>query len=78
MDVILSYAHYSLQNTTLTSLVPFLKSKDIGIINASPLSLGLLGPHVRISLLALLPVVCKHVRDLSRYAVRSCASELLY
>ncbi|KAK9809502.1 hypothetical protein WJX73_005090 [Symbiochloris irregularis] len=45
VDVILSYAHYSLQNTTLTDIVPYLKGKGIGIVNASPLALGLLGPH---------------------------------
>lgn len=45
VDTILSYCHYSINNTTLTSIVPYLQSKGVGIINASPLSMGLLGPH---------------------------------
>jgi L-galactose dehydrogenase len=42
IDFILSYCHYSLNDTSLADLVPKLKAKDIGIINASPLSMGLL------------------------------------
>ena len=42
VDTILSYCHYSLNDTTLSTLVPFLKEKQVGIINASPLSMGLL------------------------------------
>ena len=42
LDTILSYCHYSLNDTTLGTLVPFLKEKHVGIINASPLSMGLL------------------------------------
>jgi L-galactose dehydrogenase len=42
LDTILSYNHYSLNDTTLLSLLPLLQSQDVGIINASPLSQGLL------------------------------------
>ena len=42
VDTILSYCHYSLNDTSLSMLVPFLKEKQVGIINASPLSMGLL------------------------------------
>ena len=42
IDVILSYAHYCLLNDKLTSIIPFLKENNIGIINASPLCMGLL------------------------------------
>lgn len=42
VDTILSYAHYSLNDTTLTGLIPYLQAKDVGIIGASPLSMGLL------------------------------------
>lgn len=41
-DTILSYCHYSLNDTSLEDIIPFLKKKDVGIINASPLSMGLL------------------------------------
>ncbi|QCT03639.1 oxidoreductase, aldo/keto reductase family protein [Paenibacillus algicola] len=42
-DVIISYCHYSLNDTTLLSLLPLLESRQVGLINASPLSMGLLG-----------------------------------
>jgi aryl-alcohol dehydrogenase-like predicted oxidoreductase len=42
VDTILSYCHYSLNDTSLTDLIPFLQERKIGIINASPLSMGLL------------------------------------
>ena len=42
LDVILSYNHYTLQNTMLADLVPYLKSKGVGIINAAPFSARLL------------------------------------
>lgn len=42
IDVVLSYCHYSLNDSTLETLLPFLKSKGVGIISASPLSMGLL------------------------------------
>ena len=42
LDVILSYNHYTLQNTMLADLVPYLKSKDVGIMNAAPFSARLL------------------------------------
>src|ERR1700722_5605900 len=42
LDVILSYCHYSLNDTALEGFIPDLKAKKIGIINASPLSMGLL------------------------------------
>lgn len=42
IDVVLSYCHYSLNDSTLQDLLPYLKSKGVGIINASPLSMGLL------------------------------------
>jgi L-galactose dehydrogenase len=42
LDVILSYNHYTLQNTMLEDLVPFLESKKVGIMNAAPFSARLL------------------------------------
>ena len=42
LDVILSYNHYTLQNTMLADLVPYLKLKGIGIMNAAPFSARLL------------------------------------
>src|SRR3954471_2213331 len=42
LDVILSYNHYTLQNTMLADLVPFLKGKGVGVMNAAPFSARLL------------------------------------
>lgn len=42
VDTILSYCHYCLNDTALLGLVPYLKSRRVGIINASPLAMGLL------------------------------------
>jgi aryl-alcohol dehydrogenase-like predicted oxidoreductase len=42
LDVILSYNHYTLQNTMLADLVPYLKQKGVGVMNAAPFSARLL------------------------------------
>lgn len=42
VDTILSYCRYELNDTSLAELIPFLKEKQVGIINASPLGMGLL------------------------------------
>ena len=42
LDVILSYNHYTLQNTQLGDLVPYLKQKGVGIMNAAPFAARLL------------------------------------
>jgi len=42
LDVVLSYCHYSLNDTSLTRLLPLIERHGIGLINASPLSMGLL------------------------------------
>src|SRR3954469_2896559 len=42
LDVILSYNHYTLQNTMLADLVPYLKAKNVGVMNAAPFSARLL------------------------------------
>lgn len=42
LDVILSYNHYTLQNTMLGDLVPYLKNRHVGIMNAAPFAARLL------------------------------------
>lgn len=42
IDLILSYCHYNLIDTTLYDLYQIIKDYNIGIISASPLSMGLL------------------------------------
>ena len=42
LDVVLSYNHFTLQNTMLADLVPYLRAKGVGIMNAAPFSARLL------------------------------------
>ncbi len=42
VDTILSYCHYSLNDSSLETLIPYLQQKEVGVISASPLSMGLL------------------------------------
>jgi L-galactose dehydrogenase len=42
VDVVLSYNHYTLQNTMLADLLPYLQGKGAGVLNAAPFSARLL------------------------------------
>jgi L-galactose dehydrogenase len=42
VDTILSYCHHTLNDTSLEDLFPYLQEKQVGVINASPLAMGLL------------------------------------
>ncbi|WP_422660540.1 aldo/keto reductase [Paenibacillus sp. EC2-1] len=42
VDAIISYCHYSLNDTSLLQLLPLIESQEVGLVNASPLSMGLL------------------------------------
>ena len=42
LDLILSYNHYTLQNTMLADLVPAMKQRGIGVMNAAPFAARLL------------------------------------
>lgn len=42
IDVILSYCHHTVQNDRLKLLLPAMKRRGVGVINASPLCMGLL------------------------------------
>ena len=42
LDVVLSYNHYTLQNTMFGDLIPYLEDKGVGIMNAAPFSARLL------------------------------------
>lgn len=43
LDAVLSYCHYSLNDTSLLEILPLLEQKQVGLVSASPLSMGLLG-----------------------------------
>src|SRR5207302_556255 len=69
LDVVLSYNHYTLQNAMLADLVPYLKQKGVGIMNAAPFSARLLTNSP-------LPVWHKatpEVRAICRQAAEHCA-----
>ena len=42
VETILSFCRYELNDTALDSLLPYLKQKNVGVINASPTGMGLL------------------------------------
>jgi L-galactose dehydrogenase len=42
LDVVLSYNQYTLQNTRFADLIPYLKAKGVGIMNAGPFAARLL------------------------------------
>lgn len=45
LDAVISYTNYTLQNTSLEGMLPLLEAHNLGVINASPLGLGLLTPQ---------------------------------
>jgi L-galactose dehydrogenase len=45
IDTILSFCHYALNDDSLEGLIPYLRGKGVGIINASPTGMGLLTPQ---------------------------------
>ena len=68
IDVVLSYNHYTLQNTMLLDIVDEMKSKCIGVMNAAPFSSRLLTN-------APLPVwhkATQEVRDVCKKAADHC------
>ena len=42
VDTVISYCHYTLSDTSLDTLLPYLQSKRTGVINAAALGMGLL------------------------------------
>jgi aryl-alcohol dehydrogenase-like predicted oxidoreductase len=71
VDVVLSYNHYTLQNTMFGDLVPYLKEKKAGVMNAAPFSARLLTN-------APLPMWHKatpEVRAVCRRAADHCAAQ---
>lgn len=81
LDVVLSYNHYTLQNTQFADLVPYLKQKQVGIINAAPFSARLLSnsplppwhkatPEVRAVARRAAEHCAKHGSDIARLALQ--------
>ncbi|KAK9078030.1 hypothetical protein SSX86_002087 [Deinandra increscens subsp. villosa] len=81
VDVILSYCHYGIIDTTLEDLLPYLKSKGVGVISASPLSMGLLtesgppewhpaSPELKAACQAAVAFCKKKGKDISKLAMQ--------
>ncbi len=68
VETILSFCHYELNDTSLESLIPYLKEKGVGIINASPTGMGLL---TRRGVPAWHPA-SQSIQDCCRKAVQHC------
>ncbi len=71
LDVVLSYNHYCLQNTMFADLVPYLKEKQVGIMNAAPFCARLLTN-------AQLPTwhrATPEVRQIVRQAAEHCSAQ---
>lgn len=45
VETILSFCHYELNDTSLESVLPYMKEKQVGVINASPTGMGVLTPR---------------------------------
>jgi L-galactose dehydrogenase len=71
LDVVLSYNHFTLQNTMLANLLPYLQSKGVGVMNAAPFSARLLTnaslPHWH--------KATEKVRAICRQAAEHCSSK---
>jgi aryl-alcohol dehydrogenase-like predicted oxidoreductase len=70
LDCVLSYNHYTLQNTMFGDLVPYLHSKGVGVMNAAPFAARLLSND---------PLPAWHratpaVREVARKAAEHCAT----
>lgn len=71
LDFVLSYNHYTLQNTMLEELAPWLHKRGVGILNAAPFSARLLAD-------APLPVWHKapaHVREVRQEVLDYCRQQ---
>src|SRR5438128_6970374 len=70
LDCMLSYCHYSLHNTSLLGLIPCLKHKGVGIMNAPPFSERLLTRQPLPAWHHAPPVLREHCRKAVEYCER--------
>lgn len=68
LDTILSYCRYTLINTSLLKILPLIKECNVGLINASPLCMGLLSDHGPNKL----HPATAEIKETCRYAVQYC------
>ncbi|MFD0693684.1 aldo/keto reductase [Paenibacillus sp. GCM10027628] len=81
VDAIISYCHYSLNDTSLLRLLPLLETFGVGLVNASPLSMGLLStrgtpdwhlasPELKATCLRAAQLVSERGEDIAKLAVQ--------
>lgn len=86
LDTILSYCRYELNDTGLLGIVPQMEAAGVGVINASPLGMGLLAPqgppdwhpageNVKQAARAAAEFCQKHQKDLVKLAVQFSVAE---
>ena len=86
VDCVLSYCRYTLQDTSLASYWEWFRERDIGVINASPFSMGLLtkrGPPAWHPAPAILRDACRRAseycdargEDIAKLALQFCLAE---
>ncbi|ACT02206.1 aldo/keto reductase [Paenibacillus sp. JDR-2] len=71
IDAIISYCHYSLNDTTLETILPLIEEKNIGLVNASPLSMGLLGTRGTPDW----HPASREVKEICKWAAEHCAAQ---
>jgi L-galactose dehydrogenase len=71
VDLILSYCHYSLNDTALLEFIPILEDKQVGLISASPLSMGLLNGREA----AAWHPAGNEIKQICKQAAEHCASK---
>ena len=72
VDVILTFGHYSLHDSTILGIMDILKEKNVGIVNASVLSMGLLTNAKRLADWHPAP---DDIRQLCRKAAEHCTKK---
>lgn len=87
LDVVISYCHYNLQNQTLlTGLMPAAERHGVGVLNASPLGMGLLtdqgpppwhpaGPDIKAACRRAAELCRLRGADLAFLGMQFCAAE---
>ena len=86
LDTILSYCRYELNDTGLLGILPQMEAAGVGVINASPLGMGLLAPQgppdwhpagdgVKKAALEAAEFCKKHEKDLVKLAVQFSVAE---
>lgn len=71
LDAVLSYCHYSLNDSSLLGIVPLLEEKGVGLVNASPLSMGLLSTRTA----AEWHPASAEIREVCKKAADYCAAQ---